>query len=948
MRTLLSNLLILFLAKYGKRLFALCGGDERRLLIAKLLALWRQFKSERLERAVQAISMHAPLPGNVTVQSALYDTASSSKDAATTALNQTYDFVRANFAGWSRRALSLLLEYFYYLFVKVLEYKVVVGTTIALDMAIDNYRGFPVEQSRYQELLLPFASNGWTRSFNPLYHRYIKSIADIPVIAIGESFDEEGASKHSATLMALLDKAVEPIVHDGKTIVPVRVNGMNTFQTITQTTNQQTFDQALLNLARKGTAGSILVVNGSANLCALPEKIPRGITVKEESPCLDSKTMPVSDLGNVPLNQGAIGMEDNGAMMDLGQYFRVGPLFIISGHTLAVCVNLVKCNNTKLYFQAISERGPSGKGKWISVDRVVGHPDAKHGILAPGLSAFATCEGTSVKYNDPRRKPFCVGGNDFTVFPHGTHGADIAILFPTEYTLTGNKLHYNEQKLEQVFGVMGCKKGKLVSDVKCGNVVIHSYCPASSAPCNVPTNVLCRASGPFDFNSLTILDREINNERKNKRLNPIDSLLRHHGCSTLSHKGVGEGTSGAMGSIVGDSGVLGGPVLMQTGAYVGPKRENLGRMTNLCVPLYPVMKMIEDQTGLVLINRSRSPAITELMSSVPMIGQLIDNKRRRIEVQTESPNGNRGVTMGSGRNEKENRWEYDIEEREEARRHAEEQAEQDADAWAVQLDIANQRYAMRGDRYSRRSENARETDEQRFSRHVEEVIDEIARADYAEGAYSDVMAEAQRRFKQEDASMARGHRSWADLESPSFNELVERLDEKNLLDVNKLKSFESHILSMFDERSLDLKQEIYAGILQIVQLIQKTLQNYDVAPLKMLTEGKMSNYSGLPPSVLKTLPLMNKEDAQHIVDLHRQTQLPPVKTESPTQLEGEYNLAGEEDFRDAATKDSVANANGANTTEKKKRKRQRKKKIAPQTLETVPPPELLQEENSEA
>ena len=93
---------------------------------------------------------------------------------------------------------------------------------------------------------------------------------------------------------------------------------------------------------------------------------------------------------------------------------------------------------------------------------------------------------------------------------------------------------------------------------------------------------------------------------------------------------------------------------------------------------------------------------------------------------------------------------------------------------------------------------------------------------------------------------------------------------------------------------------------------------------------------------------MNKEDAQHIVDLHRQTQLPPVKTESPTQLEGEYNLAGEEDFRDAATKDSVANANGANTTEKKKRKRQRKKKIAPQTLETVPPPELLQEENSEA
>jgi len=933
-------LLLLFLAKYGKRLLALYSDDERRLLIAKFLAFWRQFKSERLERAVQAVSTHAPLPSHTTVKSALYDTATLSKDAATTALNQTYDFVRANFAGWSRRALSLLLEYFYYLFVKVLEYKVVTCATIALDMAIDSYRGFPVEQHRYWKQLVPFASNGWTRSFNPLYIRYIQSIADIPVIAVGESFDEEGVSKHNATLLALLDKAIEPVVHNGKTIVPVKVNGMNTFQTITQTADQPIFDQALLNLARKGTAGSILVVNGSANLCALPD-ISRGIMVKEESPCLDSKTMAISDLGNVPLNQGAIGMEDNGVMMDLGQYFRVGPLFIISGHTLAVCVNLVKCNNTKLYFQAISERGPSGKGKWISVDRVVGHPDAKHGILAPGLSALATCEGTSIKYNDPRRKPFCVGGNDFTVFPHGTHGADIAILFPTEYTLNGKKLHYNDLKLEQVYGVIGCKKGKLVSDVKSGNVVIHSYCPVSSVPCNVPTNVLCRASGPFDFNSLTILDREINNERKNKGLSSIDSLLRHHGCSTLSHKGVGEGTSGAMGSVVGDSGVLGGPVLMQTGAYVGPKRESLGRMTNLCVPLYPIMKMVEDQTGLVLINRSRSPAITELMSSVPMFGQLIENKRRRIEIQTESPNGNRGVTMGSGRNEKENRWEYDLEEREEARRHAEETAEQEADSWAVQLDIADQRYAMRGDRYAQRGEDARETDDERFTRHIEEVIDDIARADYAEGDYGDLMAEARRRFKQEDAHMAHGRRSWADLESPSLNELVERLDEKNLLDVNKLKSFETRILNQFDKRSLDLKQDIYAGLLHIVQLIQKMLQNYEVAPLKMLTDGKMSNYSGLPPSVLKTLPLMDPEDAQRIVDMHRQTQLPAVKTESPTQLDGEYVLADEEDFRDAATKDSVANANGAEP-EKKKRKRQRKKKITPQTPETLmnPPPGL--------
>jgi hypothetical protein len=162
-----------------------------------------------------------------------------------------------------------------------------------------------------------------------------------------------------------------------------------------------------------------------------------------------------------------------------------------------------------------------------------------------------------------------------------------------------------------------------------------------------------------------------------------------------------------------------------------------------------------------------------------------------------------------------------------------------------------------------------------------------------------------------------------------------------LLDVNKLKSFETRILNQFDKRSLDLKQDIYAGLLHIVQLIQKMLQNYEVAPLKMLTDGKMSNYSGLPPSVLKTLPLMDPEDAQRIVDMHRQTQLPAVKTESPTQLDGEYVLADEEDFRDAATKDSVANANGAEP-EKKKRKRQRKKKITPQTPETLmnPPPGL--------
>lgn len=859
----------------------------------------------------------------------------ASLNAGKTAIGQTYNFVKLNFVKWMWQILNALFACFYYMFVRLLEYKMCIGLITFFDVVQDSLYGFPVQRTRIVGQLIPLASNGWTRWFNPFYYQHIHSISDISVKATGNSFDENGVNKHNAALTAHLQKAIEPIMHNGKALIPVKLNGQNTFQPFTQCSEYKSpFEQALAEIARKGAAGDLLIIRGSADL-GVPKQLRM---VKEESPCLGSTMMAVPDLGNVPLNQGAIGMEDSdGAMLDLGQYFRVGPLLIMTGHTLQVCVNEVKSNNTKLYFQAIAERGPQGSGQWVSVDRVVGNPISKHGILAPGFSALSTCEGTTIAYDDARRKPFCIGGNNHSVFPYGTHGGDIAVLFPTEYVLENKKLSYDSKKLEQVYGMIGCKKGKLVSDIKAGNVVIHSYCPAPMSPCSTPSSVLCRASGPFDFNGLTILDREVNFSRKRKDLKPIDSLLRSHGCSTISHKGIGEGTSGAMGSVIGNGGTLDGPVLMQTGSYVGPQRDALGGMTNLCVPLYPPMKIIEDQTGLTLINRNRSPAIQELMSSVPFIGNLIENKRRKIAVQLESPNGNRQTEYA---HQRENRWELE----EDDRQRRESEDEDAADEWAAQLDLIGQHFEMRGDHYRELHPDEFMSRAERCQLAYESLMDDIARkggqeeGDYED--YGDFMAAARDQMREEDAAYARGGKRarWADLESPRALELIESLDKKGSLDLNKIKDIEDSILAKFDKRSLDLKQDLLATMLHMIQLVKQTLENYKSQPLKLITDGPMANYSGISSGILKALATMDVEDASHIIDLHRNAQLPhkwdDVKTETPNLLDGVYRPADEVEpgFRQAATKGSVANANGAEMG-KHKRVRRRKKTLTPEATE---------------
>lgn len=684
---------------------------------------------------------------------------------------------------------------------------------LVVDWLIDYVEGFPIVRTRYSGMIVPVASNGWGRCIHPIQTMRLLDAAKQDVRARGPNFDHNGVSIHQAQLAANLSNAIQPVLIDGRYFMPCEINGVRSLQPLDTNSegNHARVDMRLLDLMIKGRKGDVLMVPGSLNL-------PQDDAVQTESPCEGSSLTPLHDLGNVPLCQGVIGKEDaSGKIVDHGWLSLHGPLLILAGHSDDDLVDFV-ADGHKLWYQPIVDRGPATAGldvtqdrnRWCSIDEIVNLKVKGVEKLAPNLARYATVGGTGIKLDDKRREPFFKGGCDNSVFPFNSSGGDIVAILPVEYKLENRQLHYNTEHLNTVYGHMKLRKSKPLSDTMQGTAIAYSYCPSTSN--SLPS--LCKAKGRFDFTKQTLLDEQFNAKRARKGELPFDSLLRMHAVSTQAHTGIGPGTSGTMLSLV-VNGTCGPPIAIHVASYTGPERSQLGRMTNLCVPLFPIFQMIEQMTGLVLIERSRTKPILSLVTNprVRHAIEFIDSKRRLV---TESPNGNKGSSF-SGTVIDERRYEYE----EDQRQREEEERERRADeAAVVYADFGGKRYKFGKRSWRESNENREETEAERENRIISEVLDDFHR--YGGEGDQNFDDEVRHRMHNEPQRM---RRNWADLapESPATwpHDIGEPVD----LDPGKFKvnieALRARVIAKFSPFSSDTRQAVYFCALQVITDIER-------------------------------------------------------------------------------------------------------------------------------